>query len=152
QFKQLLAELGKHLVKQKPNTVEEALQQKLHGEGETVENYINSAVSTIGEKISLRRFEILEKADDDVFGTYMHMGGHSGVLRLLERRTDENVDSDLSMHVAAIHPSYMSSDDVAEDEGNYEPVLLKTQALTHGKPETTVAQMVEGRLGTFFHE
>ncbi|HLR80215.1 MAG TPA: translation elongation factor Ts [Bacillota bacterium] len=152
QFKQLLAELGKHLVKQKPNTVEEALQQKLHGEGETVENYINSAVSTIGEKISLRRFEILEKADDDVFGTYLHMGGQIGVLTLLEGTTDENVARDVSMHVAAINPSYISRDDVAEEEVNHEREILKTQALNEGKPEHIVEKMVEGRLGKFFEE
>lgn len=152
QFKQLLAELGKHLVKQKPNTVEEALQQKLHGEGETVENYINSAVSTIGEKISLRRFEILEKADDDVFGTYLHMGGQIGVLTLLEGTTDENVARDVSMHVAAINPSYISRDNVAEEEVNHEREILKTQALNEGKPEHIVEKMVEGRLGKFFEE
>ncbi|HEX6593927.1 MAG TPA: translation elongation factor Ts [Bacillota bacterium] len=152
QFKQLLAELGKHLVKQKPETVEEALQQKLHGEGETVETYINSAVSTIGEKISLRRFTIIEKTDDDVFGTYLHMGGRIGVLALLEGTTDESVARDVSMHIAAINPSYISRDDVAEEEVNHEREILKTQALNEGKPEHIVEKMVEGRLGKFFEE
>ncbi len=61
QFKQLLNDLGKHLVSQKPATVEEAMEQKLHGDGEVVETYIKSAIATIGEKISLRRFEVIEK-------------------------------------------------------------------------------------------
>src|SRR5699024_1082175 len=53
QFKNLLTELGKHIVKHKPNTVEEALQQELHGNGDTLETYIKSVIATIGEKISL---------------------------------------------------------------------------------------------------
>src|SRR5690625_2920563 len=84
QFKNLLAELGKHLVKQNPSTVEEALEQPLHGEGDTVETYIKSMVATIGEKISLRRFSILTKTDNDAFGAYLHMGGRIG--RSEERR------------------------------------------------------------------
>ena len=49
-FQELLAELGKHIVTQKPANLEEALKQKLHGDGDTVEGYINSVVATIGEK------------------------------------------------------------------------------------------------------
>src|SRR5699024_12637458 len=85
-FKDLLAELGEHIVKQKPESVEEALQQKLHGDGETLEEYIKSFIATIGEKISLRRFSLLEKTDNDAFGAYLHMGGRIGALTLLEEK------------------------------------------------------------------
>ncbi|WP_284139980.1 MULTISPECIES: translation elongation factor Ts [unclassified Virgibacillus] len=152
QFKQLLADLGKHLVEQKPTTVEEALQQKLHGEGDTVETYINGAVAKIGEKISLRRFTILTKGDNDTFGSYLHMGGRIGVLTLLEGTTDEQVAKDVAMHVAAVNPSYVSRDEVAEEEVNREREVLKTQALNEGKPEKIVEKMVEGRLGKFFED
>src|SRR5699024_12819446 len=80
--------------------------------------------------------------DDDVFGTYLHMGGQIGVLTLLEGTTDENVARDVSMHVAAINPSYISRDDVAEEEVNHEREILKTQALNEGKPEHIVEKMV----------
>ncbi|OZU90292.1 elongation factor Ts [Virgibacillus indicus] len=152
QFKQLLAELGKHLVGQKPATVEEALKQPLHGNGDTVETYINSAIATIGEKISLRRFKVLTKTDNDVFGSYLHMGGRIGVLSLLEGTKDEQAAKDIAMHIAAVNPRYVSRDEVSEEEVNHEREVLKTQALNEGKPEKIVEKMVEGRLGKFFEE
>src|SRR5690554_8011293 len=57
QFQKLVEDLGTHLVKNKPASVEEALAQTMEGASETVEETINNAVATIGEKISLRRFE-----------------------------------------------------------------------------------------------
>ncbi|MCG3419066.1 translation elongation factor Ts [Oceanobacillus jordanicus] len=152
QFKNLLADLGKHIVNHKPETVEEALQQELHGNGDTVETYINSTVATIGEKISLRRFTVLTKTDNDAFGSYLHMGGRIGVLALLEGTTDEDLAKDVAMHVAAVNPRYVSRDAVSEEEVNHEREVLKTQALNEGKPANIVEKMVEGRLGKFFEE
>ncbi|MFS0751817.1 translation elongation factor Ts [Oceanobacillus sp. 1P07AA] len=152
QFKQLLSDLGKHLVNQQPASVEEALQQKLHGDGDTIDSVITNVIAKIGEKISLRRFEVIEKTDNDAFGAYLHMGGRIGVLSLLEGTTDEEVGKDISMHVAAVNPRYVSRDEVAEEEVNRERELLKTQALNEGKPEKIVEKMVEGRLGKFFEE
>ncbi|GGC90181.1 elongation factor Ts [Thalassobacillus devorans] len=152
QFKSLLQELGKHLLSQKPADAEEALEQKLHGEGDAVQEYINSTIAKIGEKISLRRFTILEKTDNDAFGAYIHMGGNIGVLTLLEGATDEAAAKDVAMHIAAVNPRYVSRDEVSEDEVNKEREMLKTQALNEGKPEHIVEKMVEGRLGKFFEE
>ncbi|WP_152656369.1 translation elongation factor Ts [Oceanobacillus sp. CFH 90083] len=152
QFKQLLSDLGKHIVKNNPASVEEALQQNLLDGSETIDNVINAAVSKIGEKISLRRFTVLEKTDNDAFGAYLHMGGRIGVLSLLEGTAEEEVAKDVAMHVAAINPRYVSRDEVAEEEVNREREVLKTQALNEGKPEKIVEKMVEGRLGKYFEE
>ncbi|MCT2534552.1 translation elongation factor Ts [Aquibacillus koreensis] len=152
QFKNLLGELGKHLVSQKPASVEDALQQKLHGNGETLEEFINSNIAKIGEKLSLRRFVIAEKTDNDAFGGYIHMGGNIGVLTTLEGSTDEATAKDIAMHIAAVNPRFVSRDAVSEEEVEKEREVLKTQALNEGKPEKIVEKMVEGRLGKFFEE
>ncbi|SEP57967.1 translation elongation factor Ts [Piscibacillus halophilus] len=152
QFKNLLEDLAQHLLKFKPATVEEAMEQKLHGEGDTLEHYIKSAIAKIGEKISLRRFEIVEKDDNSAFGQYLHMGGRIGVLTLLEGTTDESVAKDVAMHVAAVNPRYVSREEVPEEEVNKEREVLKQQALNEGKPENIVEKMVEGRLRKFFEE
>ena len=55
----------------------------------TVAEHISNAVAKIGEKITLRRFEIRTKTDSDAFGPYLHMGGRIGVLVVLEGTTDE---------------------------------------------------------------
>ncbi|MFC7061181.1 translation elongation factor Ts [Halobacillus seohaensis] len=152
QFKTLLQELGKHLINQKPASVESALEEKLHGEGSTLNEYITDITAKIGEKISLRRFEIKEKTDNDAFGAYTHMGGRIGVLTILEGSTDEAVAKDVAMHVAAVNPRYVSRDAIPEEEVNTERETLKTQALSEGKPENIVEKMVEGRLNKFFEE
>ncbi|WP_101843909.1 translation elongation factor Ts [Halobacillus sp. Marseille-P3879] len=152
QFQLLLQELGKHLVEQKPATVEEALEQKLHGEGSSLNDYITDVVAKIGEKISLRRFVVKEKTDNDAFGAYTHMGGRIGVLTVLEGSTDEAAAKDVAMHVAAVNPRYVSRDEIPEEEVNAERETLKTQALNEGKPENIVEKMVEGRLNKFFQE
>lgn len=149
-FKVLLSELGAHIVKEQPADVEEALKQTMTDKDETVEEYINSFIATIGEKISLRRFEILTKTDNDAFGSYLHMGGNIGALVLLDGTTDEETAKDVAMHIAAVNPRYIAREDVAEEEVNREREVLKTQALNEGKPEKIVEKMVEGRLGKFF--
>jgi elongation factor Ts len=152
QFKELLATLGNQLLSQKPSSLEEALQQKINGDGDTVETFINATVAKIGEKISLRRFEIITKTDNDAFGEYLHMGGRIGVLALLEGTTDTALAKDIAMHIAAVNPKYVSREEVSEDVINHEREVLKQQALNEGKPENIVEKMVEGRLGKFFED
>ncbi|GGN49865.1 translation elongation factor Ts [Oceanobacillus indicireducens] len=149
-FKDLLVKIGKALLANKPETVEDALEATV--DGEKLETIINSAISTIGEKISLRRFTIFEKTDNDAFGSYLHMGGTIGVVTVLEGTTDEEVAKDVAMHVAAINPRYVNREDVAENEVNHEREVLKQQALNEGKPANIVEKMVEGRLGKFFEQ
>src|SRR5690625_3461135 len=151
-FQKLVADLATHIVTAKPANVDEALQQTLTNDNQTVEEYINSVVATIGEKITLRRFALVTKADNEVFGEYLHMGGRIGALTLLEGTADEEVAKDIAMHVAAANPRYVSREDVAEEEVNRERAILKEQALNEGKPEHIVEKMVEGRLGKYFEE
>lgn len=152
QFQDLLKDLGKHLVTKKPDTLEEAFEQKFHDGDETVEEVINKAIATIGEKISLRRFQLLTKTDNDAFGAYVHMEGRIGALTLLKGTTDEEVAKDVAMHVAALQPKYISRDDVPSEEVEREREILITQAKDEGKPEHIVEKIVEGRLGRFYEE
>ncbi len=144
-------DLAKHLIAKKPATVEEALEQTME-DGTTVAEFINAAISKIGEKISLRRFAILEKSDNDAFGAYQHMGGRISALTLLEGTTDEAVAKDVAMHVAAINPKYVHRDEVPEAEVNREKEILTKEALNEGKPEHIVEKIVQGRLNKYFEE
>ena len=152
EFQNLLVNIGEHIIKNDPKDLEEALAQTYANTNETLEAYINSMIAKIGEKISLRRFVLLEKEDSDTFGEYTHMGGRIGVLTLLEGAAKEDVAKDVAMHVAAVNPKYTSRDEVSEEEVNREREVLKTQALNEGKPEHIVEKMVEGRLGKFYEE
>ncbi|MFS8629896.1 MAG: translation elongation factor Ts, partial [Bacillales bacterium] len=74
------------------------------------------------------------------------------VVSVLEGTTDETLAKDVSMHIAALNPKYVSRDDVPQEEVEHERQILKQQALNEGKPEKIVEKMVEGRLGKFFEE
>ncbi|WP_088005953.1 translation elongation factor Ts [Indiicoccus explosivorum] len=150
-FKTLVNDLGEHLLSEKPATVEEALSSKMEN-GATVEDHISNAIAKIGEKITLRRFTIVQKTDNDAFGAYLHMGGRIGVLVELVGSTDEEAARGVAMHVAALNPKYVSRDQVSEEEVERERKVLTEQALNEGKPENIVAKMVEGRLGKYFEE
>ena len=150
-FQKLVKELAKHLLSQKPATVEEAMDQKMAG-GQSVSEYINEAIAKIGEKLTLRRFALKTKTDNGAFGEYLHMGGRIGVLTVLEGSTDAEVAKDIAMHIAAISPKYISRDQVSEEEVEHERKVLTEQALNEGKPEKIVVKMVEGRLGKYFED
>jgi elongation factor Ts len=150
-FQVLVKELAEHILTNKPASVEEVNAQTM-ANGATVESYVNAAIAKIGEKISLRRFEIKSKGDNDAFGAYLHMGGRIGVLTVLEGTADDAASKDVSMHIAALNPKYVSRDEVSAEEIERERQVLTTQALNEGKPENIVAKMVEGRLSKYFQD
>ncbi|NNU82609.1 elongation factor Ts [Geobacillus sp. BMUD] len=151
EFQTLVKTLAAHLLKQKPASLDEALSQTMDN-GSTVQDYINEAIAKIGEKITLRRFAVVNKADGETFGAYLHMGGRIGVLTLLAGNASEDVAKDVAMHIAALHPKYVSRDDVPQEEIAHEREVLKQQALNEGKPEKIVEKMVEGRLNKFYED
>ncbi|MGE7928537.1 translation elongation factor Ts [Lysinibacillus xylanilyticus] len=150
-FQVLVASLAEQLLAAKPATVEDAL-EIANAEGVKVVDQISTAIATIGEKITLRRFEVKTKTDADAFGSYLHMGGRIGVLVTLEGSTDASAAKDVAMHIAAINPTYVSRDEVSAEEVERERKVLTEQALNEGKPENIVAKMVEGRLGKYFED
>ncbi|HCT5321376.1 elongation factor Ts [Staphylococcus aureus] len=144
-FQELVKEIANQVLDTKAETVE-ALMETTLPNGKSVDERIKEAISTIGEKLSVRRFAIRTKTDNDAFGAYLHMGGRIGVLTVVEGSTDEEAARDVAMHIAAINPKYVSSEQVSEEEINHEREVLKQQALNEGKPENIVEKMVEGRL------
>lgn len=150
-FQVLVASLAEQLLAAKPASVEAAL-ELTNAEGVKIVDQISTAVATIGEKITLRRFEVKTKSDADAFGSYLHMGGRIGVLVTLEGSTDASAAKDVAMHIAAINPTYVSREEVSAEEVERERKVLTEQALNEGKPENIVAKMVEGRLGKYFED
>ena len=150
-FQTLVRELAEHLLATKPATVEEATASTMSN-GLNVADHISNAIAKIGEKITLRRFVVRTKTDNDAFGPYLHMGGRIGVLVTLEGSTDAQAAKDVAMHVAALNPQFISRDEVSAEDVDRERKVLTEQALNEGKPENIVAKMVEGRLGKYFEE
>ena len=149
-FVALVKNVAEAILAAEPKTLEEALQ--VEAQGGTVEAVINEGIATIGEKLSLRRFEVVTKSDADAFGAYSHMGGRIGVLTLVEGSTDEEAAKDVAMHIAALAPKYLDESEVPADVLEHEKKVLTEQALNEGKPANIVEKMIVGRINKFLEE
>lgn len=130
-------------------TMEDAL--ALPVEDGTVSDMVTATVAKIGEKISFRRFEKITKTDSQVFGSYSHMGGKIGALVLLEGANEE-VAKDVAMHVAAMKPAYLTSNDVPSEVLEHEKSVMKEQLLNEGKPEDRVEQILVGKVNKYYQD
>ena len=119
--------------------------------GETIESKIVNLTATIGEKISFRRHELITKGDDEVFGSYLHLGGRIGALVVLSNTTDA-VAKDVAMHVAAMAPVCTTRNDVPTEMVEHETKVIKEQVMNEGKPADIAEKMVSGRLNKFYKE
>ena len=119
--------------------------------GKTLNEVILEASGTIGEKLSLRRVQRVTKTDAQVFGAYKHMGGRIVTLVLLDGNDAESA-KDIAMHIAALGPKYVSSEQISAEEVAKEREILLAQALNENetaakpKPQQIIEKMVEGRL------
>ena len=148
QFLELLNVLSDVLVNSNVKNLEEAL--ALDVNGKTVEALVVDATATIGEKITLRRVEALEKTDAEVFGSYVHMGGKISVIAKLSATDDADVAKDMAMQVASMNPSFISRNhmpaDFIEHERKIQTEIIKNDEALASKPEGVLKGILEGRL------
>ena len=147
-FLALLDKTARTLLASGVKTVDEAL--ALTADGTTLNDTIINAVATIGEKITLRRFEIIEKADDEIFGDYMHQGGRISALCVLKGTSDGAVAHNIAMQIASMSPTYVSRRDmpqeVVEKERSVQQALVDNDEKLANKPEKVKAGIVEGKV------
>ncbi len=130
-------------------TIEEA--NNLVIDGESLSDKIVALTAKIGEKINFRRFITIEKNDDEVFGTYLHLGGKIGAL-VVCKNTPVEVAKDVAMQVAAMAPLARNREELDEAVVAHEEKIIKEQVLGEGKPEDIAEKMVSGRLNKFYKE
>ena len=135
-------------LKARATTLEEALNAPLN-DG-TVNDAIVSNTATIGEKLSLRRVNLLEKTDSDSFGSYLHMGGKIGTVCVISNTADSSVAKDVAMHIAASNPQYNNTTDIPSSEVEKE-LHIQTEAAKNDeklkdKPEAALTKILEGKI------
>ncbi len=149
EFKELVNDIAKAVVANKPADLEAA--NAIVIDGKDIATMIAEKTGKIGEKLSFRRFIVVEKADDEVFGAYSHMGGKISALVKLAN-ADEEKAKDIAMQVAAINPKYIDRTAIPQEVLDRELSVLKNQALEENakaakpKPENIIEKMVQGRL------
>ena len=149
-FIALVDRVGQIILNSNATNTEEAL--KVVDGGQDLNTIILEASGVIGEKISLRRVTVVNKADDELFGTYKHMGG-SIVSCVVVANGDETIAKDIAMHVAAQSPKYVTKEDIPADELAKEREIILHQAINENKesakpkPEQIIIdKIVPGRL------
>jgi elongation factor Ts len=152
-FVELVNGVSSTILAGKPADLDAAL--ALDYNGETVGDAIVAATATIGEKITLRRFEILEKSDDEFFGSYIHMGGKISALTVLKGGNEE-LARDIAMQVASMSPQYVSQEnipsEIVDKETAIQVEIVKNDASLAGKPEQVVAGIIKGRVSKSMQE
>ncbi len=149
EFVKMVETIGNAILNSDAKTMDEAL--ALVVDGQSINDLIVSETATIGEKLSFRRFEVVNKESDEVFGSYLHMGGKIASL-VVCKGNDEAVAKDVAMQSAAMRPSYVKREDVPASEVEHERSVLTEQALAEGKKAEFVDKIIEGRLDKFFAE
>lgn len=100
------------------------------------------------------------EANEGAVSAYIHGNGRIGVMIEVNCETDfvsknekfQSFVRDIAMHIAAMNPKFLSSDDVSEDVKKQEMDIYRNQAKESGKPDNIIEKMVEGRYKKFCNE
>ena len=153
-FRNFVKDLLKTILAVKPADVDALLAAKYVGTDDTVEAILKDKIFQIGEKLSIRRFTIVE----GLANSYVHGGGTIGVIVYGEATTSEDaakeIFKNLALQAAAMSPKYLDKDNVPAEavDAEKEIVLaqIKNDEKNANKPEKVLQMMVNGKLGKFY--
>jgi elongation factor Ts len=121
--------------------------------GQTVADLISDEAAIIGEKVELRRVRTLS---GDAFEIYLHKTSKDlppqiGVV-VAYSGSDAETARSIAQHISFANPTYLSREDVPEDEVEKERQIVTEISRNEGKPEAALPKIVEGRVGAFFKQ
>ena len=122
-------------------------------EGKKVEDHLTELIAKIGENMNIRRLKLV--STDGFVETYIHLGGKIGVLlNVSGEATPENVEKakGVAMHVAAMDPKYLNSEQVTADDLEREKEIARHQLQQEGKPENIIEKILDGKMRKFYEE
>lgn len=129
--------------------------EKVFESGETnvealgLETERENLVQKIGENISIRRAQVFK--DEGTVVEYLHTNGRIGVILSMEGGS-EDLGKDVAMHIAAMNPTVVSSEDAPADLVAKEREIYTAQAQDSGKPPEIVKKMIDGRIRKYLAE
>lgn len=138
EFKALVSDVAKLAATSSATTVDELLATELNGS--KLEEVIKEKIATIGEKITLRRFEKYEGN----LATYIH-NGKIGVMLITDKENEEAA-KDICLHIASSAPEFLQSSDIPQEVRDEEKRIEMGKEDLQSKPENIREKIVEGRL------
>ncbi|MCK5360423.1 MAG: elongation factor Ts [Gammaproteobacteria bacterium] len=148
-FQGFAADIAAAVASENPADIDALNETKLPS-GETVDGIRRTLIAKLGENITVRRFDRIVAADDEVISSYQH-GLKIGVL-VRTVGGNENIGKDLAMHIAAMKPLCVSPDEVPADAVEKEKAVFTAQAAESGKPPEIIEKMIVGRINKFLNE
>lgn len=149
EFVKFVDDVTKAILAAKPADLEAAMNVPL-GEG-TIASAETELTAVIGEKITLRRFTILTKKDNEVFGAYKHNNGAIIAVTILDGDNAEAAKN-IAMHVAAINPEYLDKSQVPAEVLEHQTDVFTKETEKEGKPSKIIPKIVEGRMNKYLAE
>ena len=150
EFQGFVKDVVKQVALNNPADVESLLAEKsISDPTHTVQEVLTSKIATIGENMTIRRFQRFET--EGTVASYIHGEGKIAVLVDM-KNTDDTLAKDICMQIAASKPEFVSEKEVPEERVNKEKEVLKAQVINEGRPEQVAEKIVMGRLGKFYGE
>ncbi len=150
-FRAFAGRIADIVLSEQPNDVE-ALEVLPYEDDKAVKAELAAITGRIGEKIAIRRFQILE-SDTGRIVSYVHPGSRLGVLVDVSGEGDlEDIGRDVAMQIAALDPIAVQRDAVPDEVQEKEKEIAREAALKEGKPEHIIDRIAEGKLERFFED
>lgn len=151
-FQSLAADISAFVAAKRPGDLASLLAAEYEA-GKTVQELIDEANVSLGEKIEIRRFA---QFDEGSVFVYLHKHDPAlppsvGALVELDKPNEE-LAKGIAQHIAAMAPKYLSREDVPEDVVAAERRIAEEAAREEGKPEQAIAKIVEGRTSSFYKD
>jgi elongation factor Ts len=152
-FVEVANALAAHVAKTSPADIDTALASEINP-GQTVQQFVDEANATLGEKIVFRHFA--QFTGGGFVAAYMHRTDPDlppaiGVLVELDKENAE-VAKDVAQHIAAFAPTFLSREDIPAETLESERRIAEATAREEGKPEAALPRIVEGRVTGFVKE
>ena len=150
-FQSFAETVAERVLEETPEDLD-ALRSLSYNGDATIEEELVALTGRIGEKLTIRRFDVLESADGQII-SYVHPGSKLGVL--VEVHGDGEVEEagrDVAMQVAALEPIAVTRGEVPEEVKEEEREVAREAAVNEGKPEHVIDNIVEGKLERFFED
>ncbi len=149
EFVKFVNDVAEIVADENPADLDALLEVQYKNSGKTVREVLTEKIATIGENMSIRRFERFES--EGLVESYIHGAGKIAVL-VDFKSGDTELAKDVCMQIAAAKPEYLNRESVPQDRVAKEMEILKAQAMNEGKPAEIAEKMVQGRIGKFYGE
>lgn len=148
-FGQFATDVFNILKASRPKDLEALMAEKM-ADGNSVKDNLDSLSGIIGEKLGIKRFDIL--TTNGTAASYSHANGRIGAIAAIDKEEASELAYEIAMQVAAASPRFISREEVSAGEIDKEKEIYTEQLKKEGKPEEMIEKIMQGKLNKFYEE